>query len=127
MKYRLRIQLDHLPTSLNKTLRSHYFKKSREMNAWAILIGSEVSGKKPKAPLSKASISITRHSYRSLDFDGLVGSLKPVVDALVTVGILKDDSWNVLGAWKVDQAFRPKAKGPLLEIYLEEIPDRGLN
>jgi hypothetical protein len=43
-----------------------------------------------------------------LDFDGVVGSCKPVVDALVYAGVLKDDSWNVVGAWKVDQVSGPR-------------------
>ncbi len=57
-----------------------------------------------------------------LDFDGLVGSLKPVVDALVTAGILLDDRWSVLGAWSVDQKFREKKAGPMLEILVQELP-----
>jgi hypothetical protein len=57
-----------------------------------------------------------------LDYDGLVGSLKPVVDALVSAGIVLDDRWSVLGAWRVDQRFRPKKQGPLLEIQIEELP-----
>lgn len=79
------------------------------------------SGKLPKTPLTKARISIVRHYYRMLDYDGLVGSLKPVVDAFVSCGVLKDDSWNVLGPWNVSQVFRPKSEGPLLYIVIQEI------
>lgn len=71
--------------------------------------------------MRRAKISIIRHSHRMLDFDGLVGSLKPVVDALVTAGILLDDRWSVLGAWAVDQRFRSKKDGPLLDILVEEM------
>lgn len=59
-----------------------------------------------------------------LDFDGLVGSLKPVVDALVTAGVIEDDSWKHVGAWIVDQQFRPERQGPLLEITLYAVPDQ---
>lgn len=75
----------------------------------------------PPTPLKKALIRIVRHNYRMLDYDGCVGSLKPVVDALVTAGVLYDDNWNVTGAWDVDQQFRPKKHGPLLEIEVKEI------
>lgn len=84
-----------------------------------MLVACECSDKKPKTPLSKAIISIVRHSHRTLDYDGLVGSLKPVVDALVTCGVLSDDSWKVLGKWNVDQKFRSKCDGPLLEILVQ--------
>ncbi len=76
----------------------------------------------PKKPLQKANITIVRHFWRTLDFDGLVGSMKPVVDALVTCGVLSDDTWAVTGAWNVSQKFRPKSQGPLLEILIQEMP-----
>jgi len=56
-----------------------------------------------------------------MDFDGFVGSLKPVVDALVTAGVIEDDSWKTLHTWDVDQVFRPKKLGPLLQIEITEI------
>lgn len=56
-----------------------------------------------------------------MDFDGFVGSLKPVVDALVTAGVIEDDSWKVLQAWEVDQVFRAQKDGPLLQIEIKEI------
>jgi hypothetical protein len=78
-------------------------------------------GNLPKEPLKKAKLRIVRHFYRTLDFDGLVGSLKPVVDSLVTAGVLIDDSWKTLQTWDVDQVFRPKKLGPLLQIEITEI------
>ena len=53
-----------------------------------------------------------------LDFDGLVGSVKPVIDGLTRAGVIKDDSWGVVGAWQVDQVFRPKKEGPRIEIIV---------
>lgn len=123
MMYKLFLSLDQLPESLNKKLRAHWGKKNRENKTWDMIISMNVS-KRPKAPLSKAKLIIIRHSHRMLDFDGLVGSLKPVVDALVSAEILQDDSWGVLGAWQVDQRFRPKKDGPLLEILVQELPDK---
>jgi hypothetical protein len=76
----------------------------------------------PLSPLAKAHIRLIRHSHRTLDFDGLVGSLKPVVDSLVSAGVILDDRWSVLGKWDVDQVFRPKKEGNLLEIYVSEVP-----
>ncbi len=79
--------------------------------------------KLPPEPLKKARIRLVRHFYKTLDYDGLVGSMKPVVDALVTSGVLIDDSWKTLHVWDCDQVFRPKKDGPLLEIFVNEIAD----
>jgi hypothetical protein len=116
--YELLLTLPWCPTSLNKTLRTHYFKRGKANHAWNFYIAGFLHGKKPPQPLKQAHLRIVRHSHRALDFDGLVGSMKPVVDALVTAGVLADDSWKVLGAWEVDQVFRPKAQGQLLEIHV---------
>ncbi len=123
MSYRLQLSLDSLPKSLNIKLRSNRFKNHKENKSWDLMIACEVSNHgKPKTPLKKAHITLIRHSNRTLDYDGLVGSMKPVVDALVSCGVLKDDSWNVLGKWNVDQKFRPLDDGPLLEVIIEGLP-----
>jgi hypothetical protein len=119
--YKLELHLRVLPESLNKSLRAHHHARRKENKAFDHLIWAEVQGKKPKEPLELAAICLIRHSYRMLDFDGLVGSMKPVVDALVTAGVLADDSWNVTGPWLVDQKFRKKKDGPMLSIFVQEI------
>lgn len=78
---------------------------------------------RPEKPLRRAKITLIRHSWRMLDYDGLIGSMKPVVDAFVTAGILADDSWKVLGRWNVDQRFRPKSEGDRLDVLIQEMPD----
>ncbi len=110
--YQLDLTLHSVPKSLNKALRSHYHRRTRANNMWELLIAGQCRGKLPAKPLEKAHITITRHAYRFLDYDGLVGSMKPVVDALVRVGVLKDDNWGVTGPWDVRQEFRPKKRRP---------------
>ncbi len=120
--YKLLLKINVLPTSLNNKLRSHYLKNHKEKKRWDLLIEFETECRKPLSPLPRANLTIIRHSHRFLDFDGLVGSMKPVVDALVNCKIIADDSWNVLGAWNVHQRFRPKNAGPLLEILIVDGP-----
>lgn len=116
--YQLYLKFDQLPVSLNKKLRSHRFKNHKENNQWDAIISCLASGKKPIAPLEKCSIVIVRHFYRFLDYDGCVGSMKPVIDGLKFSGIIKDDSYEITGPWHVTQIFRPKNMGPLLEITI---------
>lgn len=119
-------QFECLPKSLNVKLRKNRWARSRENKTWDMLIEMQIGGKRPR--LECASLSIIRHSFRTLDFDGLVGSMKPVVDALVSAGVIKDDTWDVLGKWDVDQKFRPKRDGNLLEVFIREVKTPpGLN
>lgn len=119
--YKLDLTFHSFPKSLNKALRTHKYAANRANKGWDMLVFGMVVHKRPKEPLKKARIRIVRHFYRTLDYDGLVGSMKPVVDALVSAGVLIDDSWNVLGAWEVTQEFRPKSAGPLLEVSIIEV------
>lgn len=120
--YKLRIELNVLPKSLNKKLRwGAKWSNVSENKAFDRMIYLSARGNLPKEPLKKAKLSIVRHFYRTLDFDGLVGSMKPVVDALVSAGVLADDNWNTVGAWDIDQQFRPKKEGPLLTISVVEL------
>jgi hypothetical protein len=121
--YRIDLLLECIPDSLNKALRGNrmrYFSKNKH---WDYMIRAQIVLNKkqlPPEPLKKARIKITRHSHRTLDYDGLVGSMKPVVDALVSAGVIADDSWNVTGQWNVWQEFRPKKDGPRLEVSVYE-------
>lgn len=121
--YSLSLKIPLIPKSLNKMLRTHYFKNNKDNIKWDYIIGIDCLNKKPISPLLKAKIKIIRHSSRTLDYDSLVASMKPVVDALVDCGVLSDDSWKVLGKWEVDQKFRPQKNGCLLEIEVIECPE----
>lgn len=123
--YKLYLKIERVPHSLNKKLRKHYKANHRENKLWDHLIGFNVARKKPPVPLTRAKVTIVRHASRTMDFDGLVGSLKPVVDALVTCGVLSDDSWKVLGSWNVHQRFRPLKEGQMLEILVQSLVDKG--
>jgi len=120
--YSIEIEIQNqLPTSLNKKLKwGSKYSNGSQAKMWDALIYSMVADQLPAEPLLKAHITIVRHSYRTLDYDGLVGSMKPVVDALVTAGVLSDDNWNVTGPWEVSQVFRPKARGSLLQVRISE-------
>jgi len=58
---------------------------------WAVY-GAVARDLKPVAPLKRALVTLTRHSARQPDPDGNVGSWKPVLDGLVKIGVLEDDS-----------------------------------
>lgn len=116
-KYSLKFELLGVPESLNKTLRMHWGKRHAQTKYWHDMVYFETRGKRPVKPLEKARISIVRHSPRSLDFDGVVGSCKIVIDGLVRAGIIRDDNWSCVGAWCVDQV---KSKEQKLVVEVNE-------
>jgi hypothetical protein len=52
---------------------------------------------KPRQPLQKATITLTRFSSNEPDFEGLVSSFKPVLDGLIEAGVILDDHPSVIG------------------------------
>lgn len=119
--YTLELKLPFLPKSLNKSLRTHYLKRDEENKVWDKLVWLYVRNNLPLKPLTKVKITCVRYNWKALDFDGLVGSLKPVIDAFETAKVIKKDSWKVTGKWDVDQKFLPKKEAPYITIKIEEI------
>lgn len=89
--------------TLNEWQRMHWQKRRRtniEM-AWQI---RAALGKWTGDPIKDCSIYIERHGSRLVDWDGVYGGLKPLLDALVKntktnphgLGIIEDDSPNVV-------------------------------
>lgn len=123
--YVLRIVIQgKLPKSANKMLRTHWRGNHSQTRGWKLALRQATRAFAPSSPLKKVQISVTRHNYRFLDFDGVVTSVKGLIDALHNgdkknpAPIMVDDSWKVTGPWIIDQIFRPKSSGPVLEIQI---------
>lgn len=101
-------------------MRQHYHKRHKLYQDIYHHVKFLSKGKTPPSPLEKATVEIERHFYRFCDFDGLVGSFKPYIDSLQQNGVILNDSWAVLGSWKVNQIFRAKRLGPLCIIKVSE-------
>ena len=118
--YKLYISIEgDTPKATNSILGAHWRSKHSNATKWKSAIISAVKLFRPDKPLESFEVSILRHSYRQLDFDGCVASMKPIVDGLKDI-VIVDDSWRRTGVWKVDQKFRPKKEGPLIEIWITE-------
>ena len=101
-------------------MRTHYHKENKARQEWYNIVHLFTLGKRPSEPLYKAHITIVRHYYRFLDWDGCVASMKPIVDGMIHCGIIKDDSYKVTGPWDVTQEFLPKKDGGYVFIRIEE-------
>lgn len=112
----IRIQGD-LPKAMNKVMNSHWRKNGSDTKRWQKLIGQPAMLFRPEKLLTNFKISAIRYNYRTLDYDGLVASLKPCIDALKGI-VIEDDRWSMTGQWDVRQEFRSKKEGPSLKIVI---------
>jgi hypothetical protein len=110
MTYKLTFIIHELPKPVNRLSGNHWglYKKYREY--WHALVSHCVTGKKPKAPLKRAQLTLVRYSSVAPDYDGMVSSWKPVIDGLVKTGVLEDDSMAHIGIPRFEwEKAKPKA------------------
>ena len=106
--------------SQNVRERTHYRERHKANKDIYTLVNFYAITQKPQKPFKNAKLTLYRFSNRSLDYDGLVASFKPWVDGLIHAGVIIDDNFKVTGKWIVDQFYRPKSKGPMIKIIIEE-------
>lgn len=106
--YRLVIELPGLPERANRLLGASRWKKHGNAVAWKRSVAAITMGCRPDQPLESVKLTLTRYNYRTLDFDSLCMTFKPVVDGLVECGVLKNDTWKITGPWDVRQEYTPK-------------------
>lgn len=92
-KYILEFAVSGLPRMSNQLLRGHWRVKHEHTKKWKRATANAVmlNGGVPKHPLEQAKLTCIRVSSNEPDHDGLVSGFKPVIDALVEIGVLKSD------------------------------------
>lgn len=115
--YSLAAWLPILPASLTNNGHGHWAKKHKQKRQVTDLVKFAIHMYRPKKPLEKARVVLTRHSASEPDFDNLVASFKPVIDALVEAGVIIDDKSSVIGQpeyrWK-----KAKPKQGSIEVWV---------
>ena len=89
MTKRVDLIIPRLPGLNTSSRRQHWAVQHKDAKTWSSLVRTGV--RRPRVPHAKAEVILRRCSTREPDYDNLVASFKPVVDALVTSGILADD------------------------------------
>ena len=89
----MQIVINDIPVSPNGPgglLRMHWATRKRYNDMWKIMVRQQITPQNP--PEGKMSVRITQNRRRRLDPDNLVASCKPILDALVAWGLIRDDS-----------------------------------
>lgn len=94
----IRLEIPLLPKMPNSLLGAHWRTRSGHAAKWRKIIADELLalGWRGK-PMGNAMVTLVRHSSVQPDSDGLRGSFKSVLDALVRGGVLVDDTPAVIG------------------------------
>ena len=118
----LKITISTPPPSLNVLLRMHYHKRVKlkrriRLEVWAQTRMQGIRGYRPI--MDKVTITGTLWGKQPLDPDNLIGSLKPVIDALVRGQVLIDDTEKHISIGEIKQKKLPKGEVARLELTIE--------
>ena len=108
------------PPSLNVLLRMHYRERTKlkrriRIELWAQVLDAE----RIRCSNRQLILTGTRYGKKALDPDNLIGSLKPVIDALVWLEVLVDDTEQYLTIGKIRQEKLRKGEVSRLELDLD--------
>lgn len=80
------------PDPLNKMLRVHWSKRRRQQQRIMAEIDAQIRDPRKAWPESPIAIRALRKGWNKLDPDSAVAAMKPVIDALVTLEMIPDDT-----------------------------------
>lgn len=123
MKNSITFSIDGIPVSLNQLLNMKtrsYHQYNNYKKDWTERIVLRTKQLKPKKPFERIRLKIVSHRHLFLDYDNLVGAMKPIADALVEAGIFIDDKFTTTGQWDVSQVKIPKKQQGFVEIEIRE-------
>lgn len=111
-----------LPKMINRTSGKHWINKFKESVKWRGLVGAECyKAEINDLKLDSAVLTLTRHSSKAPDSDGLVSGFKVVIDALVKYGVLTDDNYKVIGMPNYKWEYAPKKLGGFIVVKIESV------
>lgn len=104
----------------NQLLRGHWQTKHSHAADWKRKVWKCCWHLKPREPLKKAHLTLTRCSSVEPDFDGGVSGWKSVIDGLVEAGIIIDDKTSVIGTSTFMWQKAKKGEGKII-VKVEEL------
>ena len=96
MAYCLILKISGLPKRTNN-LKGPWQVRMMEARKWKSRVLFEVGNRRPKTALTKAKITLTRHSSSEPDYDGLVSSFKHLLDGLILAKVIENDKMSNIG------------------------------
>jgi hypothetical protein len=85
------VTIGRIPRSANRQLRAHWGARVRDLESWRQHVRAAL-GRRPRPPAERVRLEITVHRLKLQDPDNAHASVKPLLDALVREGWLRDDA-----------------------------------
>jgi hypothetical protein len=114
--------------TLNELRRMHFRAYAKHRAALAFEVFARTMKQRPAIPFSRALILVERYGERDVDFDGLIGGLKPLLDVLQPfhakvrpngLGIIASDAPGCL-TLEMSQKLAPRCSGKTI-VTISEI------
>lgn len=102
----------------NTYLGMHWGKRKKVQDEFLSLINAEIRDIIPKQSINNFRLVLFRFSYKEVDFDGLVGSFKLVIDCLEKLQVISNDSIANTGTWYVEHIKVSKKKDCGIRVIL---------
>ena len=114
----MKITIEGKVPLLNQMLRQHWNKRKELKEKYYY----EILSQKPRKFEGKVNIHLTRFSSRVPDPDGVAGSAKMILDAIVDAGIIEDDNMKIVENFTVNWK-KCKRKDKRTEIEIHEFTE----
>lgn len=122
MPYSITFEIPFLPKSLNQALRSHWSSYAKESNLVGQLIQSRLEIKDLlDMKIKKVAVKIERHSSGSLDRDNKFFTAKHVLDNLVKLGVIENDTEENIVELEVNQIKIKRGEQKKLVVSMREV------
>lgn len=119
--YSVTLEIPVLPKTLNEALRSHWTSYVRDSQRVGDALAYSLVGKKPEAPLKTVAVSIERHSSGILDRDNKFFTAKHVLDNLVKLGVLENDTEEIVRELSINQVKIKRELPKKLIVTIKEL------
>jgi Holliday junction resolvase RusA-like endonuclease len=112
----------NVPASLNRVLRWHHRRKTKEREMWertiAALLGRMALKRLRQVSVSgsKMWVRVTIFNPRRYDHDNAFGACKVIFDAIVRLGLAKDDCERDMAQFVLQEKAPGKEKRTQIEI-----------
>lgn len=119
--YTLEFEIKGLPR-INTADNVPWRKRQKEKELWYALVSIATRNKRPRLPLRRARLKITRHSAKRPDFVNLAQGAKFIEDGLVNCEVLADDNPDVVGTPEVPWQYAKRGQG-FVSVTVQELED----